>query len=212
MRCRSFNVIARALAPVAISRTPGSCDVHLFFVGTTVPIFVFGENMKNKTCFMAQGAMIAALYAALTYLQNFLIPNSASFAIQFRASEALCVLALFTPAAIPGLTLGCVLFNLTFAGALPLDVPVGGLATLLAVWGMYGLRRVKIKGYPFLAMLLPALSNALLVGWELSMYIGGGFWLNALYVAIGELAVLLTLGTALYYALRSRGLANRIFH
>ena len=167
--------------------------------------------MKNKTRLMAQGAMIAALYAALTYLQNFLIPNSASFAIQFRASEALCVLALFTPAAIPGLTLGCVLFNLTFAGALPLDVPVGGLATLVAVWGMYGLRRVKIKGYPFLAMFLPALSNAVLVGWELSVYIGGGFWLNALYVAIGELAVLLTLGTALYYALNSRGLANRIF-
>ena len=167
--------------------------------------------MKNKTRFMAQGAMIAALYAALSYLQNFLIPNSASFAIQFRASEALCALALFTPAAIPGLTLGCVLFNLTFAGALPLDVPVGGLATLLAVWGMYALRRVKIKGYPFLAMLLPALSNALLVGWELSVYIGGGFWINALYVAIGELAVLLTLGTALYYALRSRGLASRLF-
>ena len=168
--------------------------------------------MKNKTRFLAQGAMIAALYVGLTHLQNILIPNSASFAIQFRASEALCILALFTPAAIPGLTVGCALFNLTFAGALPLDAPVGGLATLLAAAGMYGLRKVKIKGYPLLAMLLPALSNAFLVGWELSVYIGGGFWLNALYVAIGELAVLLTLGTALYYALRSRGLAGRLFH
>ena len=167
--------------------------------------------MKSKSRFLAQGAMIAALYAGLTYLQNLLIPGSATWAIQFRASEALCVLALFTPAAVPGLTVGCVLFNLTFAGALPLDVPVGGLATLLAAAGMYGLRNVKLKGYPLLAMLLPALTNAFLVGWELSLYIGGGFWLNALYVAIGELAVLLTLGTALYYALRSRGLANRIF-
>jgi len=167
--------------------------------------------MRNKSRFLAQGAMIAALYVGLTHLQNVLIPNSASFAIQFRASEALCVLALFTPAAIPGLTVGCMLFNLTFAGALPLDVPVGGLATLLAVSGMYGLRKVKIKGYPLFAMLLPALSNAFLVGWELSVYIGGGFWLNVLYVAIGELAVMLTLGTALYYALRSRGLADRIF-
>ena len=156
--------------------------------------------------------MIAALYAALTYLQNFLIPGSASWAIQFRASEALCVLALFTPAAIPGLTVGCALFNLTFAGSLPLDVPVGGLATLLAAWAMYGLRKVQIKGYPCLAMLMPALTNAVLVGWELSVYIGGGFWLNALYVAIGEVAVLLTLGTALYYALRSRGLAGRLFN
>ena len=167
--------------------------------------------MRNKTRFLAQGAMIAALYAGLTYMQNFLIPGSATWAIQFRASEALCVLALFTPAAIPGLTVGCVLFNLTFAGSLPLDVPLGGLATLLAVGGMYALRNVKIKGYPFLAMLLPALTNAFLVGWELSVYIGGGFWLNALYVAIGEAAVLLTLGTALYYALRSRGLAARLF-
>ena len=167
--------------------------------------------MRRKSRFLAHGAMIAALYAGLTYMQNFLLPGSASWAIQFRASEALCVLALFTPAAIPGLTVGCVLFNLTFAGALPLDVPVGGLATLLAVLGIYGLRNVKIKGYPLPAMLQPAACNALLVGWELSVYVGGGFWLNALYVAIGELAVLLTLGTALYYALRSRGLANRIF-
>ena len=154
---------------------------------------------------------MAALYVVLTHLQNFLIPDSASFAIQFRASEALCVLALFTPAAVPGLTLGCLLFNISFAGALPLDFLMGSLATLLATGGMYTLRKVTVKGYPFLAMVLPAVSNAFFVGWELSIYIGGAFWLNALYVAIGELAVLLTLGTALYYALRTRGLDKRLF-
>ena len=154
---------------------------------------------------------MAALYVVLTHLQNFLIPDSASFAIQFRASEALCVLALFTPAAVPGLTLGCLLFNISFAGALPLDFLMGSLATLLATGGMYTLRKVTVKGYPFLAMVLPAVSNAFFVGWELSVYIGGAFWLNALYVAIGELAVLLTLGTALYYALRTRGLDKRLF-
>ena len=168
--------------------------------------------MRKKTRFLAHGAIIAALYVALTYLQNILIPDSASFAIQFRASEALCVLALFTPAAIPGLAIGCLLFNISFAGALPLDFLVGSLATLLATAGMYGLRNVKIKGYPLLAMLLPAISNALLVGWELWVYIGGGFWINALCVAIGEVAVLLTLGTALYYVLTGRGLAQRIFN
>ena len=167
--------------------------------------------MKKNTRFLTHGALIAALYAALTYLQNLLLPGSASWAVQFRASEALCVLALFTPAAVPGLTVGCALFNLTFAGALPLDVPLGGLATLLAAAGMYGLRKVTVKGYPLFAMLLPALTNAVLVGWELSVYIGGGFWLNALYVAIGEAAVLLTLGTALFYALRTRGLDRRLF-
>lgn len=165
--------------------------------------------MKNR--FLARGALIGALYVALTHLQNFLIPGSATWAIQFRASEALCVLSLLTPAAIPGLTLGCMLFNLSFAGALPLDFLVGSLATALATGGMYALRRVTVKGYPLPAMLLPALSNALLIGWELSVYIGGGFWLNTLYVAIGEAAVLLTLGTALFYALRTRGLDKRLF-
>lgn len=167
--------------------------------------------MKEKSRFLAHSALIGALYVALSYLQNVLIPNSASFAIQFRVSEALCVLALFTPAAIPGLTLGCLLFNISFAGALPLDFLVGSLATCLATAGIYGLRRVTLKGYPLPAMVLPALSNAVLVGWELSVYIGGGFWLNALYVAIGEVAVLLTLGTALYYGIRARNLDRRIF-
>ena len=165
----------------------------------------------KKSRFLAHGALIAALYVALTHLQNALIPGSATWAIQFRASEALCVLALFTPAAIPGLTIGCLLFNISFAGALPLDFLVGSLATLLATTGMYAFRKVTVKGYPLLAMFLPAIANAFLVGWELTVYIGGGFWLNGLYVAIGELAVLLTLGTALYYALRSRNLDKRLF-
>lgn len=150
--------------------------------------------------------MIAALYVALTYLQNFLLPGSATWAIQFRASEALCVLAFFTPAAIPGLTVGCLLFNLSNAGALPLDALVGSLATLLAVGGMYLTRKVTVKGYPLVGMLLPALSNALLVGWELTVYVGGGFWLNAVYVALGELAVLLSLGSLLYFAVKNRRL------
>ena len=167
--------------------------------------------MKNKSRFLAHGALIAALYVALTYFQNFLIPNSASFAIQFRASEALCVLALFTPAAIPGLTIGCLLFNISFAGALPLDPVVGTLSSLIATAIMYLTRRVTIKGYPLPAMLMPALSNALLVGWELELYFGGGFWLNALYVAIGEAAVLLTLGSILFYVIRTRHLDSRLF-
>ena len=167
--------------------------------------------MGKKIRRITHGAIIAALYVALTHLQNILVPGSASMAIQFRVSEAMCVLALFTPAAIPGLTIGCLLFNISFAGALPLDFAVGSLATLLAAAGMYALRNVKIGTYPLLAMLLPAVSNALLVGWELAVYIGGGFWLNALYVAIGEVVVLLTLGTALYYTICTRNLDKRLF-
>ena len=167
--------------------------------------------MKKRTRHLTHAALLAALYVVLTYTQNMLIPDSATWAIQFRASEALCVLALFTPAAIPGLGIGCLLFNLSFAGALPLDWLVGTAASCLAAAGMYLTRKVTIRGYPLLALLLPAVSNAVLVGWELAFYIGGGFWLNALYVAIGEAAVLLILGTALFYALKVRLLDKRLF-
>ena len=167
--------------------------------------------MNKHTRYLVHGAVIAALYAVLTHMQNLLLPGSATWAIQMRMSEALCVLAFFTPAAIPGLSLGCLVFNLTFAAALPLDFVIGTAATALAAGGMWLTRNWTVKGYPLLGMLLPALSNAVLVGWELTVYIGGGFWLNALYVAIGEAAVLLTLGTLVYYILQKRGLAQKLF-
>lgn len=167
--------------------------------------------MRKSARFLAYAALIAALYVVLTYLQDLLFPQSASMAVQFRASEALCVLAFFTPAAIPGLALGCLLFNLSYAGALPLDFLVGTAASALAALGMWFTRNVEIKGYPLPGMLMPALTNALLVGWELTVYVGGGFGFNALCVAAGEAGVLLTLGTALYYGLRIRGLDKRIF-
>ena len=153
--------------------------------------------------------MIAALYTALTYLQDFLLPGSSSWAIQFRASEALCVLAFFTPAAIPGLSLGCLLFNLSYSGALPLDFLVGTLATALAASAMHLCR--KRRPLRLAGLLMPALFNALLVGWELSVFVGGTWLIQGLYVALGEAAVLLTLGSILYGALRTRGLAARIF-
>ena len=167
--------------------------------------------MNRKTRFTAHAALIGALYVVLTYAQNLIIPDSATWAIQFRASEALCILAFFTPAAIPGLTIGCLLFNLSYAAALPLDAIVGTAASFLATGAMWLTRKITIKGYPLPGLLMPALFNALLVGWELSVYIGGGFGLNALYVAIGEAAVLLSLGTALYYAIRVRRLDKRLF-
>ena len=158
--------------------------------------------MKNtRTRKLTQGALIAALYVVLTVLQNLLLPGSASMAVQFRVSEALCVLALFTPSAIWGLSLGCLLFNLTYSGALPLDWFVGTAATALAAMAMHQLRDIRIKKLPAPAMLMPALANALLVGGELTIYIGNSIWFNMACVAIGEVVVLFTLGTALYFAL-----------
>lgn len=167
--------------------------------------------MRNRARFLAHAAIIAALYAVLTHFQNILLPGSATWAIQMRISEALCVLSFFTPAAAMGLAVGCLIFNLTFAAALPLDFLMGTLATYGAAKIMWWTRNRKVKGYPLLGMLMPALFNAFLVGWELSVYIGGGFWLNALYVAIGEAIVLLTVGTVLYFAMKRRNLDTRLF-
>ena len=90
--------------------------------------------MSKNTRYLAHAAIIAALYAVLTHLQNLLLPGSATWAIQMRLSEALCVLAFFTPAAIPGLTLGCLLFNIT-APPTPLT---GWLAPWPPCWQRWG--------------------------------------------------------------------------
>ena len=159
----------------------------------------------NKTHYLTQAAVIAALYAVLTHMQNFLLPGTTTWAIQMRISEALTVLAFFTPAAIPGLSIGCLLFNLTYSATLPLDFVVGTLATFLAAWGMWKTRNVLLGKLPVLGLTMPAITNALLVGWELTQYIGGGFVINAVYVALGELAVVMVLGTMLYLAVKHRG-------
>ena len=167
--------------------------------------------MRRYARRLAHAAIIAALYAVLTHFQNILLPGSATWAIQMRLSEALCILAFFTPAAPLGLAVGCLIFNLTFAAALPLDFLVGTLASYFAGKAMWLTRNMTVRGYPLPGLLMPALFNALLVGWELSIYIGGAFCLNAIYVAIGEAAVLLTLGSALYYAMKKRKLDTRLF-
>ena len=167
--------------------------------------------MAKRTRYLAQAAIIAALYAVMTHFQNILLPGSATWAIQLRLSEVLCVLAFFTPAAASGLAIGCLIFNLTFAAALPLDFLVGTLASFLAGKTMWMSRNVTVFGLPVLGLTMPALWNAILVGAELAFYIGGGFWMNALYVAIGEAVVLLVFGSALYVGMKKRRLNVFLF-
>ncbi len=169
--------------------------------------------MRNRTRIrnLTHAAIIAALYAVLTHMQNLLLPGSATWAIQCRLSEALCVLAFFTPAAIPGLSIGCLLFNITFAAALPLDWLLGTLATFIATLLMWLGRKITLRGFPLPGLVMPAVTNALLVGWELTLFIGSDFLLNAAYVALGELIVLLTMGTALFWLIRERHLDKRLF-
>ena len=167
--------------------------------------------MRNYSRHLAHAAIIAALYAVLTHFQNILLPGSATWAIQLRLSEALSILAFFTPAAPLGLAIGCLLFNLTFSAALPLDFLVGTVATYISGKVMYFTRNLTLKGYPLLGLLMPAVFNGILVGGELAVYISGGFLLNAVYVAIGEAVVLLTLGSVLYFAVKKRKLDKRLF-
>ena len=167
--------------------------------------------MRNHVRHLVHAAIFAALYVVLTNWQNFILPGSATWAIQMRLSEALSVLAFFTPAAAPGLAVGCLLFNLNYAAALPLDAVVGTLATWLACKAMWMTRNIRFLGLPLMGLLMPALTNAIFVGWELTVYIGGGFWINALYVALGEAAVLLIPGSLLYLAMTKRGLDQKLF-
>lgn len=164
-----------------------------------------------KTRYWIHAALTAALYAALSYLNQILVPGSAVGPVQFRAAEALCVLTLFTPAAVPGVTAGCLLFNVSSAGVLPADFLVGTLATALSALCMRGLRNRTVRGYPLWSMLMPVLFNGLIVGGELSVYMGGAFGLNVLTVALGELTVMLTLGSLLYWVLKKRGLDETLF-
>ena len=113
--------------------------------------------MKHKNVlFITQAAMIAAVYVILTSLIN--VIGLANGAIQIRLSEALTILPVFTPAAIPGLFVGCLLSN-TITGCAIWDIIFGSLATLIGAFGTYLLR----KKTPFLFPVPPILANALII-------------------------------------------------
>lgn len=175
------------------------------------------KTSKNVR-FLAQGAVIAALYAVLTYAAAAV--NLAYGPVQFRFSEALTVLPVFTPAAIPGLTLGCFLSNL----ASPLGVVdwvFGTAATLLAALGTRAAAKVEVRGIPWLAPLPPVLANTVIVGLEVACLSDAGFaWANfswaafgagALSVGLGELVVCYVLGLPLLIALKKTGASDKIF-
>lgn len=174
--------------------------------------------MKNNARFLALSAVIAGLYAALTYAAAML--NLAYGPVQFRFSEALTVLPAFTPAAIPGLAVGCLLANLGSPLGV-VDWVFGTAATLLAALGTAALSRIQYKGLPLLAPLPPVIVNALVVGFEISCLNGSGafafpsftaanFAYSALTVGLGELAVCLVLGLPLCVLLEKSGLRKAL--
>lgn len=152
--------------------------------------------MRNKrVTYITQAAMIAAIYVVLTvFISAF---NLASGAVQVRISEALTILPAFTPAAIPGLFLGCLISNL-ITGCVPLDVLFGSLATLLGAAGTYLLRKHK-----WAIPIPPILANALIVPFVLAYvyHIPGGVPYFMLTVGIGEVISCGVLGLILYQIL-----------
>lgn len=174
--------------------------------------------MKTKsTMYIVQAAVIAALYATLTFLQNTLLPGTASMAVQFRVSEVLTILAVFTPAAIPGLTVGCIIANLSSLSTLgPYDLIFGSLASLAAAVLMYLLRNVRLFTLPVLAALIPALANGIFVGFEIEFFfVQGGFHfadflLQGGLVALGELGVLFVLGLPLAKLIEKQGFDKKL--
>ncbi|WP_303202615.1 QueT transporter family protein [Raoultibacter timonensis] len=185
--------------------------------------------MRNKkTSYVAQAGMIAAVYAAATLITMFLLQGLAWGPIQFRISEAVCVLAVLTPAAVPGLTIGCVIANLVSlaingTGALGLlDVVFGSLATCVgALWCW------KFRSRPKVALLGPVLANALIVPAYLPILLQGlGFYtipftdisLDGAYIpmylfgvvatGIGEALVVYALGLPLLKALKRFDIAD----
>ena len=151
------------------------------------------RNLKNRTVFMCRAALVAALYVALTYLSRLFGLDSG--VIQLRFSEMLCILPMFMPAAIPGLTLGCFLSNLLLGGTL-LDVLVGPIATLLGALGTYWLRKIK-----WLAPLPAVLSNAIVIPFVLAYGYGAQETIPfmMLTVGIGEFISVYGFGIPFYF-------------
>ena len=155
---------------------------------------------SSKTLFLTRGALIAALYVALTYVSASL--GLASGVIQVRLSEALIVLVIFMPEAVIGVTLGCLIANL-MTGALIWDVIFGTLATLIgAIAGR--LMRNLPKNIRWLATLPTVISNAIIIPFVLIYAYGASeaYYFIMLTVGAGELISATGLGTALYFSLR----------
>lgn len=161
---------------------------------------------------VTQAGLIAAVYVALTLL----IQPLSFGAVQFRVSELLTILPVYTSAAVPGLTVGCFLANLIglASGANPAgawDLLFGTAATGLAALLTHACRRVRWFGLPLLSTLPPVLLNAAIVGTELFVVYGGlPLWLHMLWVGVGQLGACTVCGLLLGWTLEKTGADRRL--
>lgn len=155
-------------------------------------------KIKGNTRGMIYASAIAAIYVVLTLVSA--AAGLSGGVIQFRLSEALTVLPVFTGAAVPGLFIGCAIANLV-TGALPWDVAIGSLATLIGAYLTY-----RFRNRPKLAPVFPILSNGLIVPFVLKYVYAfpESYWYFFLTVTVGEVVCCGLLGYLLYRALSKR--------
>lgn len=159
---------------------------------------------RRSTLYLTRGAMIAALYVAVTWLCS--LVGLASGVIQFRISEAMCILPIFLPEAIPALFIGCALSNLIANGVF-WDILFGSIASLLGAIGARALRALP-KKLMWLATVPTVIANTVIVPFILIYAYGStdAFWFIATTVFIGEAVCAGIGGSALYYLIKKRGL------
>lgn len=155
-------------------------------------------NHKHRIRYLTRASLIAAMYVTLTLLSNSF--GLAFGPIQVRISEALCILAVFLPEAVPGLTVGCVIANLfsPFGAGMIGDMIFGSFATLIGAWGAY-----KLSAHPYLAPIPTVLSNTIIVSFVLAIFyqVEESVPFLMLTVGIGEVIAAYLLGIALYHAM-----------
>ena len=168
------------------------------------------SKKQKRIHYIIHSALIAAAYVGLTFLSN--IFGLAYGPIQLRVSEVLTILPVFTPAAIPGLTIGCFIANI--ASFNMLDMVFGSFATLIAAVLTYFLRNIKFKNLPLLAMFPPVIVNALIIGFEIAFFFLPegfyflGFLISAFEVGIGQLIVCYGLGIPFYLTVKRYNIFN----
>lgn len=159
------------------------------------------KNNKKLTLYVTRGALIAALYVVMTQLAT--LVGLSSGAIQFRISEALCILPVFFPEAIPGLFVGCLISNLLVPGAHILDIIFGSVATLIGAVGARLLCNLPEK-FKWVATLPTVLANMIIVPFVLIYAYGStdSYLYMVITVGLGEIACAAIGGSALYYVLK----------
>ena len=156
---------------------------------------------RNSAIYLSRGGLIAALYVVITWVCSLM--GLSSGVIQFRFSEALCILPVFMPEAVPALFVGCFISNI-ISGGLIWDVIFGSVATLIGAIGARAMRKLPCR-LMWLATLPTVLSNAVIIPFVLIYTYGArkAWWFISVTVAIGEL-VCATVGGYLLYRLLNR--------